>query len=162
MMHEGVSTNYPWLPHNVDPEHNPVPPQYKDMPLQPLGDRLSVYNDYLGGCVDFYGPKGHRCVQTEKERLEMSLRQPQSMNNYTKLGYLKIRAPDKVNALLKEFWAKNKDKQKPEQWPVGNIYTNHWASPSTMVSVEDASLEGGGYVLKQHIWNAARYVLLLC
>jgi prolyl 4-hydroxylase len=25
-----------------------------------------------------------------------------------------------------------------------------------MVSVEDESLDGGGYVLKQHIWNAAR------
>ena len=25
-----------------------------------------------------------------------------------------------------------------------------------MVSVEDESLEGGGYTLKQHIWNAAR------
>ena len=25
-----------------------------------------------------------------------------------------------------------------------------------MVSIEDSRLEGGGYVLKQHVWNAAR------
>ena len=37
-----------------------------------------------------------------------------------------------------------------------NIYTNHWEAPSKIVSVEDASLAGGGYVLKQNIWNSAR------
>jgi len=35
-------------------------------------------------------------------------------------------------------------------------FSNHWESPTYMVSVEDTSLEGAGYVLKQHIWNAAR------
>lgn len=34
--------------------------------------------------------------------------------------------------------------------------SNHWESPSYMVSVEDLDLEGAGFVLKQHIWNAAR------
>lgn len=41
------------------------------------------------------------------------------MVNYTKNGYVKIRAPDHVFALVKEFWEKNKDKQTPENWPVG-------------------------------------------
>lgn len=78
------------------------------------------------------------------------------MQNYTKLGFTKIRAPDHVFKLIREFWDENKDKASDESWPVGNTYTNHWASHSKMVSVEDKTLKGGGYVLKQHIWNAAK------
>jgi hypothetical protein len=37
-----------------------------------------------------------------------------------------------------------------------NTYVNHWERRSLMVSVEDVSLKGGGSVLKQQIWNAAR------
>lgn len=33
--------------------------------------------------------------------------------------------------------------------------TNNWVAPTYMVSVEDKSLRGGGYKLKQAIWNAA-------
>ena len=47
------STNYAWLPHNVDPQNNPTPPEYKDMPIQPLGDMDKKYNDYIQGCVEF-------------------------------------------------------------------------------------------------------------
>lgn len=42
---------------------------------------------------------------------------------------------------------------------VGNTYVNHWERASEMVSVEDASLEYGGFQLKQMIWNAARDTL---
>jgi prolyl 4-hydroxylase len=78
------------------------------------------------------------------------------MQNYTELGFKKIRAPPEVFALIKAFWDKNKDNGKLEQWGVGNTYTNNWASPSYMVSVEDTSLRGGGYMLKNRIWTAAR------
>ena len=44
MHHSRVSTNYPWLPHNVDPENNPVPEEYIGMPLQPLGNRQQVFD----------------------------------------------------------------------------------------------------------------------
>lgn len=74
-----VSDNYAWLDHNVDPSI-PTPEQYKDMPVQPLGDRQSFYNDFLDGCVEHFGTKGgKRCISTEADRIEMSLRQPQSM-----------------------------------------------------------------------------------
>jgi hypothetical protein len=43
MQHERVSTNYPWLPHNIDPENNPIPDEYIGMPLQPLGDRQKAF-----------------------------------------------------------------------------------------------------------------------
>ncbi len=81
MQHVEVSTNYPWLEHNVDPS-KPVPKEYQDMVLQPLGDRQTFYKDYIQGCLDKNGRKGTRCTQTEIDRIEMTLRQPQSMQNY--------------------------------------------------------------------------------
>jgi prolyl 4-hydroxylase len=41
------------------------------------------------------------------------------MVNYTKLGYIKMRAPDNVFQLIKEFWDLNKENQKVENWPTG-------------------------------------------
>jgi prolyl 4-hydroxylase len=140
----------------MDPANNPTPPEYEGMPIQYLGDKQSWYTDLIDGCVQHYGERGSRCLQNEIDRVDMSLRQPQSMYNYTKMGFTKIRAPDSVMKLIKEFWNINKDKAKPENWPAGNTYTNHWKAPSKMVSVEDKSFQGGGFVLKQQIWNAAR------
>ena len=159
MHHERVSTNYPWLPHNMDTSL-PVPEEYRDMPLQPLGDMQSRYDRYIQGCVDLYNhhkqPKGQRCIEGDEQRIQMNMFQPRSVYNYTKLGYTKMRAPEHVFSLIKEFWEKNRGQEKPEQWAPGNIYVNHWESPSYVLSVENSALEGGGRVLKQHIWNAAR------
>ena len=151
-----ISTNYPWLPHNVDPANNPTPKKYQNMPLQPLGDRQKAYDEFLQGCKDHYGKKGRACTQTEQDRIAMSLRQPQSMQNYTDIGFKKIKAPEAVFKLIKEFWERNQNQQSEERWPVGNTYTNHWLAPTYMVSVEDKSLRGGGYKLKKAIWDAAR------
>ena len=57
--------------------------------------------------------------------------------------------------MIEEFWKKNKDNRKLEQWGTGNTYTNNWASPTYMVSVEDTGLRGGGMKLKQAIWDEA-------
>lgn len=126
MHYASVSTNYAWLPHNQQSAAE-IPPQYKDMPVQPLGDMQSKYEHYIQGCVDFYNAqgknKGDRCLTTERDRLAMSLRQPQSVYNYTQMGYTKIRAPDHVFQLLKEFWDKNKHRESPERWATGNVYT---------------------------------------
>jgi hypothetical protein len=48
IQHNNVSFNFPWLPHNLDPDHHPVPLEYEGMPLQPLGDRQQRYkgNNY--------------------------------------------------------------------------------------------------------------------
>ena len=69
---------------------------------------------------------------------------------------MKIQAPSRVRELLTDYWEKNKDNKKLEQWPVGNIYTNHWVSPTYIASVEDPSLRGGGLALKEAIWDAAK------
>lgn len=125
MHHRSVSTNYPWLPHNVDPLNHPTPSEYDGMKLQPLGNVEERYNHYMNGCIAKYGGsgKGTRCLENEKDRWEMSLRQPQSMKNYTAMGFTKIRAPDRVFELLKEFWDKNHHLAKPEKWYPANIYT---------------------------------------
>jgi len=155
MQYSEASTNYPWLKHNMDPSI-PVPEEYKGMVPQPLGDKQTFYKDFLQGCIDSFGKKGKRCVQTELDRVAMTLRQPQSMQNYTKVGYKKLRAPPEVWSLIKNFWDANKENQKAENWGAGNTYTNNWFHPSKMVSVEDSALRGGGSRLKQKIWVAAK------
>ena len=69
---------------------------------------------------------------------------------------MKIRAPQEVRRLLTNHWERNKEMQKLEKWPTGNVYTNHWAAPTYIVSVEDTSLRGGGSQLKNEIWEAAK------
>ena len=81
MQYASVSTNYPWLEHNMDPS-KPVPKEYQEMVPQPLGDKQSFYRDFLQGCKDHFGKKGARCTQNELDRVAMTLRQPQSMQNY--------------------------------------------------------------------------------
>lgn len=119
MHHERVSTNYDWLPHNVDPSI-PTPDEYKDMPIQRMGNKQAFYENLIQGCTDHYGKIGSRCRFNEIDRVRMSLRQPNSMVNYTKYGYTKIRAPEAVYKLVREFWEKNKDKEYVEEWPPGN------------------------------------------
>mmetsp|Transcript_20580 Transcript_20580/g.23857 ORF Transcript_20580/g.23857 Transcript_20580/m.23857 type:complete len:473 (-) Transcript_20580:131-1549(-) len=157
--HGSVSTNYAWLPHNIDPETGTTPEQYKDMPIQYLGDRQKKYDEFIQGCLDFYPKNKRSCLQTEQDRVEMSKRQPASMQNYTDIGFKKIRVPDKLWSLLSDFCEKNKDKKSFEVWNKGNTYVNHWAAPTFMVSVENSSLRGGGSNLKQDIWDAARDTL---
>jgi prolyl 4-hydroxylase len=131
------------------------------MKIQPLGDRQKFHNDMMQGCVDKYATqnKGNRCWENERDRIQMGLRQPQSMVNYTTMGFQKIKAPKDVSNLVQQFWKKNKDNWKPENWPAGNTYTNHWASPTYLVNVEDSSLRGGGFQLKQAIWDAAKQTI---
>ena len=86
MHHEKVSTNYDWLSHNVY-DDVPTPKEFRDMPLQPLGDRQAIYDHMIKGCVEYYGDKGYRCLEYEKDRVAMSLRQPQSMQVSTTYIY---------------------------------------------------------------------------
>lgn len=78
IQHNKVSTNYAWLPHNLDITEE-LPKEFEGEDVQHLGNRQTFYNDFLKGCVDHFGNKGNRCTTTEKDRIEMALRQPQSM-----------------------------------------------------------------------------------
>jgi prolyl 4-hydroxylase len=119
-----------------------------------LGDRKSIYEEYMQGCRERYKPEF--CDDNEEVRIEMNIRQPRSMVNYTEMGFTHIQAPEKVRKLLADFYETNKDKRIPEKWNKGNIYTNHWKAPTYHLSVENDELEGGGYELKDAVWNAAK------
>jgi len=155
MHHRNVSRNYADMSWNTNPSI-PTPPILRDVPIQPLGDRQAFYDQLIHRCVDHYGYKGDRCIDNEKGRIMMALRQPQSMVNYTQTGFIKTRAPEKVIRMLKEFWDTNKMRGDAELWPPGSTYVNHWDQNTFMVNIEDKELSGGGYVLKSHIWNAVR------
>ncbi len=43
--------------------------------------------------------------------------------NYTDIGFKKIKAPPEVFSLIKDFWEANKDKEKKETWGIANTYT---------------------------------------
>lgn len=122
-----------------------------------LGNRTQIYNDFMDGCRAHLGAhQAHRCDATEDDRLAMSVRQPMSMVNYTSTGYKKVRAPPALFDLLLAHWENNQHMKKAEVWFTGNTYTNHWESPSYMVSVEDTKLRGGGAVLKQKLWDTVK------
>ena len=133
-----ISTNYPWLPHNTNTSI-PTPLQYKNMPIQPLGNRQEFYNNHLSNCRHHYKSslvmqKGHastnihggNCDIYEYDRLLMNQRQPMSMQNYTKVGFLKTRAPEDVMELATKFWEENHLNMIRENWPIGNSYINVW------------------------------------
>lgn len=44
MHYNKVSTNYAWLPHNVN-SSIPTPEEYKGMAVQPLGNKQAFYED---------------------------------------------------------------------------------------------------------------------
>merc|ERR1712190_385167 len=156
MQKPGVSTNYPDLPHNMYMS-TPTPPEYEGMPIQRLGNRQKLYEHYLEGCRKLY--PGPACDDSEQARIEMSIRQPQSMVNYTDIGFKKIRAPKALFELLSDFWEKNKHRKEPEGWQHGNSYVNHWENKSYMASVENQRLEGGGQTLKSLIWEYSEHII---
>ena len=155
-IHGRVSINYPHLPHNAFPENYTVPPAYENKPIQPLGDRQAIYLNHLEGCRTAYEPvDSYKCDQYEYDRMIMNRRQPQSMVNLTAMGFQKIRAPPNLKELIDDFWEKNHDKAKEENWGAGNSYVNHWVKPTLLVSVDDRGLRGSGDQLKEHMWAAA-------
>ena len=74
-----VSTNYAWLPHNLDHEKNTAPSEYENMPVQVLGNKQSFYDENIQGCMNYYTSGKHLCFSTEQDRIGMNLRQPKSM-----------------------------------------------------------------------------------
>jgi len=160
MLHNYVSTNYPDLPHNIDPSI-PTPEEYLNVPIQTLGNRQEFYENYMQGCRDFWTDKqgeraGRRCDMVENDRIKQNAEQVPSMRNYTTLGYHKINTPQHIWKPIKEFWEKNKGKEKIEDWFPGNTFVNYWDEPSVMVNIEDTSLEGGGFDLRRKIWDISQ------
>jgi len=126
---------------------------------QPLGDRQKLYDDFMAGCRRHYSGNSQACDITEEDRVEMSVRQPASMQNYTSTGFKKVQAPANVFDLLSSYWNTHYDRREQEKWFSGSTYVNHWKAPTYMVNVEETSLRGGGQTLKRQIWEGVRPIL---
>ena len=69
------------------------------MVIQPLGDRQGFYDEFVNSCMKYNG--GERCKGTERDRVDNIMAQPPSMQNYTKIGFKKIKAPPELYKLIK-------------------------------------------------------------
>lgn len=98
-----------------------------------LGNRSSVYFEYMEGCRQRYGDA---CDDFEEARLRKNKRKPQSMFNYTSTGFQKSRAPQLVSNLLQRHWQTHKAEE--ETWRRGDTRANHWVAPTYMVSLYSA------------------------
>jgi len=125
-----------------------------------LGNRYNLYKEFMWGCRAL---KGVLCDHTENDRIDMNLRQPQSLVNYTAQGYQKIRAPAELFNLLQQHWERNKNRDPKEEsfveeWPGGNTYVNWWKQNTTYYGINDADA-GGSDALHEQIWELARPIL---
>ncbi|KAG7374848.1 ankyrin repeat domain protein [Nitzschia inconspicua] len=153
-----VSINYDYFPHNVLPSLYPTPQMFRNMPIQPLGDRKAFYHQFMEECRVRYGD---RCDEYKEYRIQTNLKQPKSMVNYTETGFKVLpvaQTNSKVTNLLNEFWNFHREEWTPELWPDGNTYVNHWSSPTYMVSVDhhDTSLRGSRVDFHPLLWQAAK------
>lgn len=113
----------------------------------------------MEGCRNHYAAHANYCDETEEDRIDMNVRQPQSMTNYTELGFKKLQAPKKMFAAILKFWNENKGAEQPEDWDEGNTYTNHWEAPTFMLNLGNDQLTGGGPKLENLIWDGAKSTL---
>ncbi len=81
--------------------------------------------------------------------------------NYTTVGFHKVRAPPEITAILNKFWKRqftsitgddDDDNMPNEIWSRGNTYTNHWSSPTKLLSITDSSS-------LKIIWDVSKEVL---
>jgi hypothetical protein len=77
------------------------------------------------------------------------------MRNYTTTGFAKIKAPEAVFSLVKEFWDNNKNSLINE-WSHSTPYHNIWEAPTSVIRIDNSSLIGGGQQLYARIADAAR------
>ena len=62
----GVDVSFPIFSPTVSPD-------------APLHGRQEFYDEFMRGCREYEGKHGSACDQVEKDRIEMTRRQPQSM-----------------------------------------------------------------------------------
>jgi hypothetical protein len=108
-----------------------------------FGDKQALYNSFIENC---HVAAGHKARMSAKDgedfRIKMNTAQPRSMRNYTKMGFLKIKAPAETFKLIKDFWEQNRHKNETE-WHSINTYHNMWESPPDLVNIQLAEKGGG-------------------
>jgi prolyl 4-hydroxylase len=123
-------------------------------------DKQQMYEDFMAGCVltsDIL-KRGNSCEADEANRLEMNAHQPAAMRNFTRHGFIKLRAPTEVMTLLQDYFARHQHAAKIE-WNTPTPYHNNWISPPTIVGLDNTSLHGGGPQLSARIGRAVQDVM---
>jgi prolyl 4-hydroxylase len=97
----------------------------------------STYLKFMKGCYHSYSKE--QCASAEADRIRANAWQPSRVpRNYTAAGYAKVVAPAGAWTILRQFWETYSEDQLHgaiESWDVGNIYTNHWESPTRILNV---------------------------
>jgi hypothetical protein len=142
----GVDVSWP-IHHHLDIVSEDETTNTINNPIR--SDLAYIYGKYMTGCYERYD--WAICERHEEERLALNLNQPPLMKNFTAAGYAKVKAPAKAFAILSDYFHKYKaatahDNDEavegssssssslfiPEQWPKGNVYTNHWETSTEM------------------------------
>eukprot|EP00586_Coscinodiscus_wailesii_P007067 CAMPEP_0172491412 /NCGR_PEP_ID=MMETSP1066-20121228/22226_1 /TAXON_ID=671091 /ORGANISM="Coscinodiscus wailesii, Strain CCMP2513" /LENGTH=199 /DNA_ID=CAMNT_0013260453 /DNA_START=131 /DNA_END=727 /DNA_ORIENTATION=+ len=131
--HMALSTNYAWLPHNVDPVNNPTPPEHAGVTIQPMPGRMEFYKEFLRGCAVQFDRDA--CDYQELERTHTSYHQAIHMKNFTANGFHKMKMPPELFERIQHYWNTNTDKIKSENQ--SDAYINFWVNPPQMVNFED-------------------------
>lgn len=144
--------------------------------LSLLGDRYTVYHDFMGGCRAKFGK---RCDHTEDSRVEQMHRQVPSLKNYTDTGFTKLKAPTELYEMIQDHWKRNT--QEPsrddsnvnmaaldhpahvEEWTKGHTYVNYWAHNTSYFGLAGdpakPTLKGGSLDLQEHLFALAKPIL---
>lgn len=151
-----------WMSAIAAAEHGPDVswPMQRPLPEATLlsASQREQYQSFMKGCASSYDQE--LCDSNEESRIEINNQQPQHQTNYTTLGYAKVPAPQKAFNEVRRFWDTFHDTElKEEQWNEGNIYTNHWYSPTFTLLVDDFDGPSLPPIVRQHIIDDIRQVL---
>ena len=126
------------------------------------GPGFGSYVEYVNRCTSKFSKES--CYKSEAERLSMNLRQPQSMRNYTELGFKKIQAPKELVTRLTTFWNDSRNSKRHlqknvvqapnvnfERWEDGSTYVNHWTCPTMMMDLDQS--------LRDLTWDITKPIL---
>jgi len=113
------------------------------------------YDRFLEGCNEAARRGVTFCQREDNHRLKMNREQPQSVYNYTEMGYAKIKAPKELFQKIQSFYLQNKGSDETE-WKSINTYHNMWEAPPTMMHLNNRKFKGGGADLQASIWDVAK------
>ena len=91
-------------------------------------------DEFLGPCVNKHSKE--LCTLSESYRKHRNLYIPRYKENYTDVGFLKMRAPTIVMDAAVDLFQANKHNAVKEYWHEGKTYTNHWDSKPLLVNWE--------------------------
>ncbi|RYH20963.1 hypothetical protein EON65_21915 [archaeon] len=107
------------------PIHYPI--KSSDHPIAALN-----YVAMMEGC--FNHSSYIECLEAEQHRLLVNRVQPSMQHNYTATGFKKLKLPQEAWDQLFSFYNAHRDEEVMEPWRRTSTFSNHWASPSSMVN----------------------------